>query len=90
VISDVFRESSGHRGEGEVCGMAWVPSGVQMDGYYVEEVIGRQAFEFVHPDDCASLRAQFSDVAGTPSTSIKTLLFVTPRIFVCCPVGSVV
>ena len=35
MISDVFRESSGHRGEGEVCGMAWVPSGVQMDVHEV-------------------------------------------------------
>ena len=35
MISDVFRESSGHRGEGEVCGMAWVPSGVQMDVHQV-------------------------------------------------------
>ena len=35
MISDVFRESSGHRGEGEVCGMAWVPSGLQMDVHEV-------------------------------------------------------
>jgi two-component system, NarL family, sensor histidine kinase NreB len=42
------------------------PSSVRMGGYYVDEIVGRRRFEFVHLDDREMLRTRFDEVLRTP------------------------
>ena len=50
------------------------PSAVQNYGYRVDEVIGRQAFSFVHQDDRKALRAQFAEVGRTPAATFRATI----------------
>ncbi len=46
------------------------PSAYRLSGYPPEEVLGRNGFEFVHPDDAAQLGPVLADLLATPGKNV--------------------
>src|SRR5229473_2002915 len=44
------------------------PSGKRILGFEPEELVGKRAFAFVHPDDVGRIVAKFQEVMGTDIT----------------------
>ena len=49
------------------------PSTARILGYVPEELAGRNAFDFVHPEDIASIRTQFEDLKQSPGIVVSVM-----------------
>ena len=49
------------------------PSTARILGYVPEELAGRNAFDFVHPEDIASTRTQFEDLKQSPGIVVSAM-----------------
>ncbi len=48
------------------------PSSKHIYGYTPEELLGRNAFEFIHPDDLQGCMGQFAELVGRPGALMST------------------
>ena len=48
------------------------PSVKRLLGYAVDELIGRNAFELIHPDDLSKARNALAEVIRTPEATLST------------------
>lgn len=49
------------------------PAVERVFGYSADELLGRDAFELVHPDDRAALRERFADAVDSPDGSVEAV-----------------
>lgn len=55
------------------------PSALRMFGYAPEEVLGKTAIQFMHPDDTAQLGPVFTDLMASPGKTVTAEIRVRPK-----------